>query len=219
MTIAPPDSLRMLLAASPGSPREVAWTAFLGEHSRLILHGARSQGGDHDAAMDRYTFVLEALRRDDFRRLRAYQPDGEGRFSTWLIVVVRRLCLDQLRQRYGRAQSDSSASSEQRAGRRYLEDLVGDELGLAALEGEPAEVPDQLLLSSELRRALVGALRELPTSDRLLLRLRFEDGRSVPEIARLVGEASPFRLYRRIDRILAAVRRVLQAEGIEDSVP
>lgn len=219
MTIAPPVSLRMLLVAPPGPPQAAAWTAFLEDHSRLILHVARSLGGDHDAAMDRYTFVLDALRRDDFHRLRAYQPDGEGRFSTWLIVVVRRLCLDQLRQRYGRTQSNSPASLEQRAGRRDLEDLVGDELGLASLEGVPDEAPDKLLLGSELRRALGGALRDLPTPDRLVLRLRFEDGRSVPEIARLVGEASPFRMYRRIDRILAALRRVLEAEGIEDSVP
>jgi RNA polymerase sigma factor (sigma-70 family) len=219
MTSTPPDPLRRLLDATDGSCREAAWTAFLHEHSRLIVQVARSQGGDHDAAMDRYTFILEALRRDDFHRLRGYQSDGAGRFSTWLIVVVRRLCLDQHRHRYGRTQSDSLSSRGQRAERRNLEDLIGDELSLATLEGAADQSPDQLLLCGELRRALQGALRDLPTSDRLLLRLRFEDGLSVPEVARLMGEASPFRMYRRIDRLLAALRRVLQAEGIEDSVP
>ena len=213
------DTLHILLEAPDGTRREAAWTAFLEEHSRLILHVARSQGGDHDAAMDRYAFVLEALRRDDFHRLRAYQADGVGRFSTWLIVVVRRLCLDHHRHRYGRTQSDSRASLEQRADRRQLEDLLGEELALASLESSADQAPDQALLNVELRRGLERALASLETSDRLVLRLRFEDNRSVPEIARLLGEESPFRMYRRIDRILTTLRRMLQTAGIGDSVP
>lgn len=218
MPTSSPDTLQILLDASDGPRREAAWTAFLEEHSGLILHVARSQGGDHDAAMDRYTFVVEALRRDDFHRLRAYQADGIGRLSTWLIVVVRRLCLDHHRHRYGRTQSDSRAALDQRAERRQLEDLLGEELGLASLECPADQAPDQALLGAELRRGLERALGSLDTSDRLVLRLRFEDDRSVPEIARLLGEESPFRMYRRIDRILAAIRRMLQAAGIENSV-
>lgn len=219
MTSSSPDTLQRLLDAPDGARREAAWTDFLEEHSRLILHVARHQGGDHDASMDRYAFVIEALRRDDFRRLRAYQADGVGRFATWLIVVVRRLCLDHLRHRYGRTQSDSRASRDQRAERRRLEDLLGEELGLASLEGTADQAPDQALLGAELRRALERALGNLDASDRLVLRLRFEDDRSVPETARLLGEESPFRMYRRLERILAAVRRTLQAAGIENSVP
>jgi RNA polymerase sigma factor (sigma-70 family) len=214
-----PDVLQSLLSAPPGEARETAWAAFLEEHSSLVLHVARSMGGDHDIVMDRYAFVLEALRLDDFHRLRGYLADGVGRFTTWLIVVVRRLCLDFHRRRYGRSQSDSRASQDQRAGRRQLEDLVGQELGLALLESPANQVPDEALSGAELRRGLERALASLDTSDRLILRLRFEDDCSVPEIARLLGEKSPFRLYRRLDRILASVRRSLQAAGIENSVP
>lgn len=219
MTTTRPDLLQTLLDAPHGPHQESAWAAFLEEHSSLILHVARSLGGDHDAVMDRYTFVLEALRHDDFHRLRGYLAGGSGRFTTWLIVVVRRLCLDHHRQRYGRTQSESRASLDQRAGRRQLEDLLGEELGLASLESPADEAPDKALSGAELRRALERALASLDASDRLILRLRFEDDCSVPEIARLLGEESPFRLYRRLDRILASVRRRLQAAGIEDSVP
>lgn len=219
MTIAPPDSLRMLLAASPGPPQEAAWTAFLEEHSRLIIHVARSLSGDHDAVMDRYAFVLESLQRDDFHRLRTFQADGTGRFSTWLIVVVRRLCLDHHRQRYGRTQSDTRASLERKNERRQLENLVGEELGLAFLEASADEAPDCALLKGELRNGLHRALRCLTASDRLVLRLRFEDDRSVPEIARMLGAASPFKMYRRIDRILAELRQALKSGGIEESGP
>lgn len=214
-----PDVLQSLLSAPDAEARDSAWAAFLEEHSGLVLHVARSMGGDHDAVMDRYAFVLEALRRDDFRRLRGYLADGSGRFTTWLIVVVRRLCLDHHRHRYGRTQSESRASLDQRAGRRQLEDLLGEELRLAALESPADQAPDEALSGAELRRGLERALASLDSADRLILRLRFEDERSIPEIARLLGEESPFRLYRRLDRILAAVRRKLQAVGIEDSIP
>ena len=217
MTIAPPDSLVALLAAPSGSSRTAAWAAFLEAHSNLILKVARSLSGDHDAVMDRYAFVLESLQRDDFHRLRTFQADGTGRFSTWLIVVVRRLCLDHHRQRYGRTQSDTRASLERRNERRQLENLVGEELGIALLETSADEAPDSALLRGELRNGLHRALGCLTASDRLVLRLRFEDDRSVPEIARMLGAASPFGMYRRIDRILVRLRRALESCGIEEA--
>ncbi|HJR33518.1 MAG TPA: sigma-70 family RNA polymerase sigma factor [Gemmatimonadales bacterium] len=217
MSFPMPDVLQGLLSARDPPALEAAWTAFLESHSNLILQVARSLSGDHDAVMDRYAFVLDSLQRDDFHRLRTFQADGTGRFSTWLIVVVRRLCLDHHRQRYGRTQSDTRASLERKNERRQLENLVGEELGLALLEASADEAPDSALLRGELRNGLHRAVRCLTASDRLVLRLRFEDDRSVPEIARMLGAASPFGMYRRIDRILAELRRALKSGGIEEA--
>src|SRR6185503_13736524 len=97
-----PAALGSLLDAKDDAAREARWTDFIGTYSRLILHVTRSGGGLHDAAMDRYAFVLEQLRHDDFRRLRAYVADGRSEFSTWLVVVAQRLCRDHQRHRYGR---------------------------------------------------------------------------------------------------------------------
>src|ERR1041385_6849479 len=213
------DGLQSLLVAPDPEARDAAWSAFLEEHSRLILHVARSLSRDDDAVMDRYAFVIAALRADDFRRLRAYLADGRGKFTTWLIVVVRRLCYDHHRHRYGRRQADSERTGERLRERRQLTDLVGGELGLNTLETAPEEGPDQALCRRDLRTALGQALAGLEPADRLLLRYRFEDQLSVPEIARLLGEASPFRLYRRLDRLLLGMRRALQSVGIHDSVP
>jgi RNA polymerase sigma factor (sigma-70 family) len=219
MSFPMPDVLQQLLSAREPPALEAAWAAFLESHSNLILQVARSLRGDHDVVMDRYAFVLESLQRDDFHRLRTFQADGTGRFSTWLIVVVRRLCLDHHRQRYGRTQSDTRASLERRDERRQLENLVGEELGLGLLEAPAEAAPDSVLLKGELRNGLVRALRCLTASDRLVLRLRFEDDRSVPEIARMLGAGSPFSMYRRIDRILAELKQALQSGGIEESAP
>ena len=58
----PPSALARLLDASDEAAREAAWSQLVVSVSRLLLHVARSFGGDHDATMDRYTAVLEGLR-------------------------------------------------------------------------------------------------------------------------------------------------------------
>jgi RNA polymerase sigma factor (sigma-70 family) len=219
MPSSPPEVLRSLASATDANAQERAWAEFLASHSDIILHVARAMGGDHDAIMDRYAFALDALRRDECRRLRVYLSDGRGSFTTWLAVVVRRLCLDEYRRRYGRAQADSVTATEQRASRRNLTDLIGAELGVEALETSAEQSPDAVLRRRELRRALEGALGELDPADRLLLRMRFEDDLSVPDIARLLNKGSPFRLYRRLDKVLVVVRKSLEAVGIRDSAP
>src|SRR5204862_509166 len=81
---------------------------------------ARSLTTDHDAAMDGYAHVLERLREHDCRRLRGYAPDGRTKFTTWLVVVARRLCLDFHRHRYGRSDDPAPDAAAARAARRRL---------------------------------------------------------------------------------------------------
>src|SRR5512146_3123110 len=89
----PADVARLLAAAEP-MERDAAWAAFVRAYTDLLLRVAHSLGGGHDAAMDRYAYVLEQLRQDDCGRLRAYARPGAGDFGLWLVVVVRRRCLD-----------------------------------------------------------------------------------------------------------------------------
>lgn len=217
MTHPVPDSLHALLTSSTSEDRDRAWTRFLEEHSPLLLRVARGVNRDHDGVMDQYAYVLEALRRENCQRLGAWRPEGHGRFETWLVVVTRRLCFDFHRQRYGRQQRDTAEAGARHAERRNLTDLVSNELGLAAIASPAEHSPDMQLRVGDLRAALRSAIERLDTTDRVLLRLRFEDGLSVPEIARLRGERSPFVLYRRIDRLLVELRRSLKAAGIVDS--
>lgn len=211
-----PESLQILIDAGDEAARDRAWSSFLAGYSRLILHVARSMSGGHDSVMDRYLFVLDALRSDDLRRLRAYSQTGRGSFTTWLVAVTRRLCVDEHRHRYGRAQgAEQSLQMRQRA---QLVDLLNSVEALESLEST-ATGPDGELEAIELGSALEEALATLDVGDRLLVRLRFEDGLPVPEIAAVIGDASPFRVYRRIDRILSQLRRSLERAGIEGSVP
>jgi RNA polymerase sigma factor (sigma-70 family) len=213
-----PEALSSLLDARDLRSRDDAWATFLSAYSTRIMRVARILGGDEDAVMDRYAFALDQLRRDECKRLRQYVADGRGQFTTWLVLVVRRLCLDEYRRRYGRRQSHTSDAADQHVLRRRLADLTGipPELAEVAAPGDDADVGIRAL---ELSAALEAAVARLDVSDRLLIRLRFQDGLSVPTIARMIRAASPGHVYRRLDHVLASLREILRQAGVEDSVP
>jgi RNA polymerase sigma factor (sigma-70 family) len=83
---------------------EAAWDAFLSRYRRLVFAAIRHYLHEPDDVMDAFTWVCEGLRQDDLRRLKAYaEPSAhKARFTTWLVVVVRHLCIDWLRRRNGR---------------------------------------------------------------------------------------------------------------------
>ena len=95
--------------------------------------------------------------------------------------------------------------SQEGARPRHVED------GAEPRASTPSE-PDGLLSSRETvdrcQRGLEAALRELDPEDRLLIRLRFEDGVSVADMARELG-LDQKSLYRRLERLLADLRNVL----------
>jgi RNA polymerase sigma factor (sigma-70 family) len=217
-----PAALRPLLDAKDDAVREARWTEFIAASSRLILHVTRSGGGQHDAAMDRYAFVLEQLRRDDFRRLRAFVADGRSEFSTWLVVVVQRLCRDHQRHRYGRFrpnEQDSLEQEEERAARRRLVDLIGAEVDLSSLGDRPGRDAESVLRQGDLHQALAKALARLDQRDRLLIKLRFEDDLPMPEVASNLGFPTRFHAYRRLKEVLGDLRRALERQGVGEAAP
>lgn len=219
MSDALPPELASLLASDDGSARDDAWAAFLDRYSRLLLSVVHSLGGGQDAAMDRYAYILEWLRREDYARLRTFVPDGRCQFSTWLVVVARRLCLDQARRRYGHASPARGEAAERRGVRRRLADLVGERIDLDRLEAAGTASPDADLRGRELKAALDKAIAELDGSERLLLKLRFEFHLPVREIAEIVTAPSVFHVYRRLNRTLERLRGELARHGVVDPEP
>jgi RNA polymerase sigma factor (sigma-70 family) len=212
-----PDEVARLLAAAPGPDAEAAWSAFLATYSDLLLRVASAFGPGYDGALDRYAYMLDELRRNDCHRLRGFRAVGCSRFSTWLVVVARRLCLDQYRLRYGRARDGSGGvgtEGDARTARRRLSDLAGtvEDLDLLADPGlsDPAE-----RLDADHRRAALGrAIESLPPGDQLLLRLRFEEELSAREVAALLGLPTPFHVYRRLAGVCARLRVRLESAAV-----
>lgn len=216
----PVDSreLQHLLNASP-EERERAWQTFVAAHSRLLLHVARTACRDRDEAMDAYAFILEELQAKELARLRTFSANGQSKFSTWLVVVARRLCSDFKRQRYGRSRDVSSEwARQEQLFRRRLRSFAGEDVELAGLAAPIVAVDEQLSLR-EVREALVTAVDALTPADRLLLKLRFEDDLSAQRIANLLHFPSPFHVYRRLDWLTKTLRRSLEARGVERVTP
>jgi len=213
-----PQEVDILLNSGSQAERDSAWESFLASHSRLILYVARSNTRDGDEALDAYTWALERLRENESRRLRGFSEAGGTLFSTWLVVVVRRLCLDFLRHKRGRVSkaSNDRTSTERNQFRRRLLDLAGEPAVLETLS-EAGSYPDTQLEAQELHEALEAAVAALAPADRLLLSFRFEDGLSASEIARVMGFPSQFHVYRRLTAVLKDLRSRLRAAGIDDA--
>lgn len=212
----PPSLARLVRAESPHDT-EQAWRAFIAEHSRLVLHACHTVWRSPDDAMDSYAEVLEHLRADEFKRLRDFAKHPRSKTSTWLVVVARHVCVDIYRRRYGRPASDGTI--EQRRTRRRLQDLVAEQLELHDVAAPESAQIDLPIRRSELHDALRAALMELAPSETLLLKLRFVDELSATEIAPLLGLPTPFHVYRRLNALLADLRRALGRRGVESAIP
>ena len=211
-----PHPLHRLLHARKGEDGEAAWAEFLGQHSKLILHTARRASAGHDDVMDRYTYVLDRLREDDFKRLRTFSLNGTGKFTTWLVVVVRRLCIDHHRRSLGRPQANSDGTMDvEFIARRNLAALLADDLDLDQFPAEASQGPDADLIQRERAEQLAAALAELAPKDQLLPTLRYVDDHSPGRVARMLGYSSRFAVHRRLKSLVATLRRRLEDRGFE----
>lgn len=132
---------------------------------------------------------------DALRTLAASHPDvGEGELRSWL---------DRLPARSRRTAADEEAIDELPA--RDADPEAALVNAAAERGGEAAQA------------ALQSALRQLPSVDRLVLRLRNEEGLQVVDIARSLG-LEPRVLYRHIARLYRDLKKQLAARGISAGV-
>jgi len=215
-----PDEIATFLHGETRDTREDSWGTFLARHNRLLLRVAYTVAPNREDAMDAYAIVLEQLREHDGRRLRSYRADGRSKFTTWLVVVTRRICVDFLRQKYGRYVPASRRNGNvERSTRLALVELVGADVDAGIVSDDNAVPPDGQLRKQELDARLEDAVRDLSNDDRLLLKLRFEDDLSASAIARLIGSPTPFHVYRRLNAVLAELRARLSSHGVESAEP
>jgi RNA polymerase sigma factor (sigma-70 family) len=73
---------------------------------------------------------------------------------------------------------------------------------------------ERTMTAARVDAALKSATAGLETQDRLILALRFEDGRTVVEIARML-RLDQKGLYRRLERVMKALRSALEAHGVD----
>ena len=216
MSPLPPPLEKLLSAVARTS--DDSWAEFAREYSTLLLHVARSTSTSRDDAMDAYAYLLERLSENDYRRLRAYTVNPNSKFTTWLVVVARRICVDHNRLKYGRLRAVESVSERERLDRRRRLENLSDRLeGGDDIADESTIQPDRAVEAAELSTLVASAVSALPPGDQLLIRLRFEDGLSAAEIADMLRFPSQFHVYRRLNALLDTLRASLRARGIESA--
>jgi RNA polymerase sigma-70 factor (ECF subfamily) len=115
---------------------------------------------------------LEDLAQETFvKAWRALgQFDGRAPFEHWISRIAVRVALDHLRKR-----------------QRVRNEVGFDELGEGALDWLQSDDEKNELGSSHAREILDAAMRELSPADQMVITLQEIEGRSVKEIADLMG--------------------------------
>ncbi len=101
------------IAQLQANDSEAAWELFIERYRRLIFGAIRHYTAEPDEVMDVFARVCEALRDNDFARLRrcAAHLDPRRPLSTWLVVVVHNLTIDWFRHRDGRRRLGALAAA------------------------------------------------------------------------------------------------------------
>jgi RNA polymerase sigma factor (sigma-70 family) len=146
---------------------EEAWDLVIGQYRRLIFGAIRRYTTDTDDVMDVFARVCEALRENDFARLRKYalQANEQRRFSTWLCAVVYNLTIDWIRSRDGRPRLSAAAAALSPSRRRIFE-LVFVEQRSHVEAFEVLRARGEALSFAEFLRELSATYRDVGTTPR-----------------------------------------------------
>lgn len=156
--------------ASRDHPQE-AWSAFLEDYAAAIFQVVRHFEAESDNASDCFQFICERLCEHRFRRLRRFKVGGAAKFSTWLRVVARNLCLDWRRKQFGRRRVFRSVARLSELDQAVFQHV--HERGVAPSEALVSLTPRFPYLTGELlSEAIERVNNALTTNQNWLLRTR-----------------------------------------------
>jgi RNA polymerase sigma factor for flagellar operon FliA len=193
-------------------------------HARIRAFSGRS-------SLHTYLVVVITRLFQDWRNSQwgKWRPSAEAKRLGPLAVKLETLTVrdkltfdeafETLRTNHGVTESRASlealyARFPVRTGRSFTTDEVLETVGAPNSEADaPLSQAQASAAAGTAAEALSRSLAGLPPQDRLVIRMRFDDGFSVAEIAKaLTLEQKP--LYRRIEKLLADLRRALEASGV-----
>jgi RNA polymerase sigma factor (sigma-70 family) len=128
------------------------------------------------------------------------------------------VALELLQKRHRKTSRDEWLALASRIPRRRARPLYESEecLDHVAMEGEVDErivTRDRTTALRKMRVSLTRALQELPAQDRLILRMRYENGFTIRKIAETLN-VEDSSLYRRFAGCLKRLRALLERQGV-----
>jgi RNA polymerase sigma-70 factor (ECF subfamily) len=182
-----------------------AWPGFFAKYERLIVacvrRALRRYGASHseEDIEDLVSQTAFNLVKDDYKKLRTFDPDRGYKLSSWVGLIATNTALDALRRR---GPTDVWAAAS-------LDDTDPVVPTLAAGEAGPGESLDR---KDEIR-LVQSAIGELSDTDRLFLEYYYVEELEPEEISRLMG-ISLNTVYSRKNKIREKLaRHVREAEG------
>ncbi len=135
-----------------------------------------------------------------YRALRFFKR--EARFSSWLYQIALNVCRDRMRRKKGKSLVSLDDLEEQGA-------LLPGPVGPSALE---------LVVASDLARAVAAAVAELPDEQREVIVLKEYQGLTFVEIAEVLSLPTST-VKTRLYRGLGQLRERLSSQGITGAAP
>jgi RNA polymerase sigma-70 factor (ECF subfamily) len=174
-----------------------AFRALVERHSTNVFRTAYRITGNRQTAED--------LVQETFLKIHRQLPrfDSRAKFGTWLYRIATNCAIDHVRK------------EKRRAARALME-------GDGALEGMVSAQPgaDRLVWSAEVGRIVRRVLAELSPRERAAFVMRHYEGRSIAEIAELLGirtNACKSTVFRAVSKLRTALAPVLAERAGEES--
>jgi RNA polymerase sigma-70 factor (ECF subfamily) len=188
-----PRSLRveeLVLARACARGNELAWECFVHQYRQKLYDMAAAMGKEESVARELadglYADLFGMRQAADGRRIsKLASYTGRGSLEGWLKTVLAQEYVNRFR----RQRRQVSFDEKSQAGEQF--------------EGKPAAAAP---VDSRLEQAVDEALVELPPEERLLLASWYLDGRTLAQIARLLG-VHESTISRRIDKTTVSLRK------------
>lgn len=186
------DELALARACAVGNNQ--AWEVFLTRYREKLyqsaLRIAREDSAARDLADSLYAELYGTHTREGARVSKLASFTGRGSLEGWLRTVLAQ----EFVNRYRRTRRLVSLDEEREEGEQF-----------ASTPAEPDRAAD-----ARLEAAVDTALAELPAEDRLVLAAYYLDGRTLAEVARMLG-VHESTISRKVDKLSKTLRKKILA--------
>ncbi len=187
----------LALARACAGGHEKAWEVFLTRYREKLYDAAlgiaREDSAARELADSLYADLYASSTREGKRVSKLASYMGRGSLEGWLRTVLAQAHVDRYRRR-----------------RRLVSLEEQTEQGLQLEAPAPAPLP---VAEPRLESAIDQALNSLPAEDRFILAAYFLDGRTLAEVARMLG-VHESTISRRVEKLTVALRKkILDALG------
>jgi RNA polymerase sigma-70 factor (ECF subfamily) len=193
------EELALARACAAGS--NSAWEVFLIRYREKLyqsaLRIAREDSAARDLADSLYAELYGTTAREGERVSKLASFTGRGSLEGWLRTVLAQ----EFVNRYRRTKRLVSLEEENEEGERF-----------AAPEPQPVPSAD-----SRLESATDGALAALPSEDRLVLAAYYLDGRTLAQIAQMLG-VHESTISRKVDKLAKSLRKKILADMMKQGM-